>query len=44
MTKTVKLNEKELDLITWELEQGILGDGSPYDKRLERLIQKLKEA
>lgn len=44
MTKTVKLSEKELDLITWELEQGILGDGSPYDKRLERLIQKLKEA
>lgn len=44
MTKTVKLSEKELDLITWELEQGILGDDSPYDKRLERLIQKLKEA
>lgn len=41
--KTVKLSEKELDLITWELEQGVIGDGSSYDKRLNRLIQKLKE-
>ena len=42
--KTVKLTDKEIDLITWELEQGILGDGSPYDNRLNRLIQKLKDA
>lgn len=41
--KTVKLTDKEIALISWELEQGILGDGSPYDKRLTRLIQKLKE-
>lgn len=43
MTKTLKLTDKEISIITWELGQGILGDGSSYDKRLERLIQKLKE-
>lgn len=42
--KTVNLTEKEIVLITWELEQGILGDDSPYDKRLQRLIAKLKES
>ena len=41
--KTLKLTDKEIELISWELKQGILGDGSPYDKRLERLIQKLEE-
>lgn len=42
--KTVKLTDKEIELITWELEQGIIGDGSSYDNRLNRLIQKLEDA
>lgn len=42
--KTVKLTDKEIELITWELEQGIIGDGSSYDNRLTRLIQKLEDA
>lgn len=41
--KTVKLTDREIELITWELGQGIVGDGSSYDNRLNRLIQKLKE-
>lgn len=41
--KTVSLTEKELEMITWELSQGVVGDGSSYDKRLERLIKKIKE-
>lgn len=44
MTKTVKLTDKEVDLIKWELGQGIVGDGSAYDNRLTRLIQKLEDA
>lgn len=42
--KTLRLTDKEMDLISWELKQGIIGDGSSYDKRLERLIQKIEEA
>ena len=41
--KTVKLTDRELSLITWELSQGIVGDGSSYDNRLQKLIKKLED-
>lgn len=41
--KTVKLTDKEIEMITWELKQGVVGDNSSYDKRLERLISKMED-
>lgn len=42
--KTIKLSDKEIELIVWELEQGVLGDSSSFDNRLQRLIKKFEEA
>ena len=43
MKYTVTLDEDSLDTIIRELNNGIYGDGDPYDKKLERLANKLKK-
>ncbi len=42
--KTIRLTDKEIELIVWELGQGVLGDSSSFDNRLQRLIKKFEEA
>lgn len=37
-----KLTKSEIDTIVWELEQGKRGDNSTYDKKLDRIISKLR--
>lgn len=35
--------KKELELIEWELGQGKMGDNSAYDKRIDRLLAKIRD-
>lgn len=38
-----KITRKEKEIILWELGQGKRGDGSAYDKKLDKIIMKIKE-
>lgn len=39
----IELTKKQIETVLWELSQGIAGDGTAYDKNLERIINKIKE-
>ena len=39
----IELTKKQIETVLWELSQGIVGDGTTYDKNLERIINKIKE-
>jgi hypothetical protein len=44
MTITIKLTEDQLDTVIYELNQGLLGDNDPYERKLKTIIKKLEEA
>ena len=43
MTRTIKLTDNQIDLIIYELNQSIRGDDDAYDRKINNIINKLKE-
>lgn len=45
-TKTITLTEKQVEIVLYELEQGIMGDDpkDAYDQALKRIIKKIQES
>lgn len=39
----MRLTDKEKEILFWELLQGKRGDDDSYDKKIDRIIEKLTE-
>lgn len=41
--KTIRLREQDIETIIYELNQGVIGDNSRYDKTLKRISKKFED-
>lgn len=39
----MRLTQREKEILFWELNQGKRGDNDAYDKKIDKIIQKLEE-